>query len=403
MQLNVLLLELLVQSILILAQTGVQVTFWRWTARAGWSAQQRRALAVALLVLDVYLAISIAISTTQYAVPLHVAPGLQSFFRVPSSLWLFGSVGSFAFYLLWRLVRGFLLRNRTGDEPDLSRRHAIQTIGSVVVAAPAVTLALGAAIGRTEYQIREVEIPVNGLHPDLNGLRLVQISDLHLGDFLSERELARAIDAANTLRGNLGFVTGDLITKAGDPLPAAIRQIARFKTDAGVLGCMGNHEIYSGAEKATEQLAARVGIRFLRMGAQVMRFGAGQFNIAGVDFQPSMHRDLYLAGTEALIVPGMPNFLLSHNPDVFPVAVAKGFDVTLAGHTHGGQVTIEILNRGVNFARFYTPFVAGLYSREGKSIYVTRGIGTIGVPSRVGALPEITLIKLKSLPQQASL
>lgn len=90
----------------------------------------------------------------------------------------------------------------------------------------------------------------------------------------------------------------------------------------------------------------------------------------------------------------MLNVLLSHNPDVFPVAAEKGFDLTIAGHTHGGQITVEILGDAVNFARFYTPYVYGRYEQQEKFIYVSRGLGTVGMPVRVGAPPEVSLIKL---------
>ena len=84
---------------------------------------------------------------------------------------------------------------------------------------------------------------------------------------------------------------------------------------------------------------------------------------------------------------------------MFPVAARKGFDLTLAGHTHGGQVTVELLNQSLNIARFVTPFVSGYYDASAPdkpkaSLYVTRGIGTIGLPVRIGAPPEITLLRL---------
>jgi predicted MPP superfamily phosphohydrolase len=102
----------------------------------------------------------------------------------------------------------------------------------------------------------------------------------------------------------------------------------------------------------------------------------------------------YLNGAERLVLPGATNLLLSHNPDVFPVAAAKGFPAVLAGHTHGGQVQVEILNQSLNVARFITPFVYGLYREAASCVYVTRGIGTIGMPARIGAPPEIALLRL---------
>jgi predicted MPP superfamily phosphohydrolase len=81
---------------------------------------------------------------------------------------------------------------------------------------------------------------------------------------------------------------------------------------------------------------------------------------------------------------------------VFPVAAGLGFDLTMAGHTHGGQINVEILHQNLNVARFLTPFVYGRYGQGRASLYVSRGIGTIGIPVRIGARPEITLLRLTS-------
>ena len=102
----------------------------------------------------------------------------------------------------------------------------------------------------------------------------------------------------------------------------------------------------------------------------------------------------YLIGTEKLIASGEFNLLLSHNPDVFPVAARQGFDFVLSGHTHGGQINVEILDKNLNMAEFITPYTKGLYNNAASAIYVNSGIGTIGIPIRLGAPAEITLIKL---------
>jgi predicted MPP superfamily phosphohydrolase len=102
----------------------------------------------------------------------------------------------------------------------------------------------------------------------------------------------------------------------------------------------------------------------------------------------------YLQGAETLVRPGAFNILLSHNPDVYPVAAAKGFDLTVSGHTHGGQINIEILEQHLNVARFFTPYTYGLYNDQGRYAWVSRGVGTVGIPARVGAPPEVALIRL---------
>jgi len=292
-----------------------------------------------------------------------------------------------------------VVRNRMGTDTDPSRRRAIKLAANVAanaaMAAPFVVIGYGALVQRTDFRVREVDIPLSGLPPDLDGLRLLHLSDIHLSAFLSEAELARVIDASRELRPSVAVVTGDLISGRRDPLDACLRQLARLKTDAGVFGCMGNHERFARLEKTTAREAARMGVRFLRGEAQQLRFGNSVLNLAGVDFQSARAKDRYLEGAERLIVPGAANLLLSHNPDVFPKAARQGYNLLLAGHTHGGQVTVEILDRFVNPARFLTPYVYGLYRTGTAAAYVTRGIGTIGIPVRTGAPPEISLLRLR--------
>lgn len=302
-------------------------------------------------------------------------------------------------YLLWvtgasalRAVVRWAGRRWKG-EADPGRRRVLRLAGQAAIAAPAAVLGYGTFIQRVDFRVREVEAPIDGLPQDLDGLRILQLSDIHRGPFLSDRELGRAIDASRELRPNLAVVTGDLITANGDPLDSCLAQLARLKTDAGVFGCMGNHERFAAAEEHTESAAARLGIPFLRGRAQALRFGEATLNLAGVDYQAKKFP--YLRGAEGLMAPGAVNVLLSHNPDVFPVAARQGYNLLLAGHTHGGQVTVEILDESINPARFFTPYVYGLYRSGAAAAYVTRGIGTIGLPARIGAPPEISVVRLR--------
>lgn len=294
------------------------------------------------------------------------------------TVWLIGIVAA-----LW------ISRKTTDFDP--ARRQMLQIAGGSLCAVPMVGTAVG-IIRRNQFRLSEVQVPIANLPKDLDGLRIVQITDIHLSPFLSEREFARAIDMANETRANLALVTGDLITRRGDPLDACLHQLARLRADAGVLGCLGNHEIYARVQDYVTEQGRRIGIEFLRHGARQLRFGSAVINFAGVDYQ-QMHKP-YLKGAEHLVVPGAVNVMLSHNPDVFPVAARQGYDLTVAGHTHGGQVDVEILHEHVDVARCFTPFVQGLYRRGSSSVYVSNGLGTIGVPVRLGAPAEVSVLRL---------
>jgi uncharacterized protein len=275
------------------------------------------------------------------------------------------------------------------------RRRVLKIAGTLAVASPFVAMGYGVFVGRKDFGVRETSLSVPGLHPDLDGLRILHLSDVHMGEFLTGRDFARVIDMANGLHPHLAIMTGDLISKPGDPMQECVRQLARVRSDAGMYGCMGNHEMYSEAEAQVKAEAARRGIPFLRREHRELRFGNARLNIGGVDYQRAAAQKEYLKGAEKLIVPGALNLLLSHNPDVFPTAAGQGWDVTLSGHTHGGQVTLEIVEQKVNLMRFFTPYVAGEYHLGNASCYVTRGIGTVGIPARIGVPPEITLLRLR--------
>jgi len=290
--------------------------------------------------------------------------------------------------VLGTAVLGFVVRRVPYRE---DRRQLFRAAGAAVMASPAAVTAFG-ILHRNQFRLTETDIHMPGLPRDLNGLRLVQVTDVHLSAFLSERDFARAIDMANETRAQIALVTGDLITRRGDPLDAGIRQIGRLRAEAGVFGCMGNHEGYAHVEDYTAGEAARRGIRFLRSQTADLRFGSATLHLAGVDYEP-FHTP-YLQGAEDLLSPGSVNILLSHNPDVLPVAASQGWDLMIAGHTHGGQIGVEILHHNISPARYYTPYVRGLY-RIGKSAgYVSSGLGTVGLPVRLGAPPEVSLLRL---------
>ncbi|MEP7365171.1 MAG: metallophosphoesterase [Acidobacteriota bacterium] len=275
---------------------------------------------------------------------------------------------------------------------DPKRRQLLGAAKLSAIALPAAVCGYGVFVERNAFQMREVDLPIPNLPNALQGLRIAQITDIHFSAYLGVKELERAIAMANETKPHLGLLTGDFITLRRDPLDRCLELLPRLRAEAGLYGCLGNHEIIANCEGYAERAAARLGIRILRGRSEQLRFGGATLNLGGVDYQRSSQP--YLAGTESLIVPGAVNMLMSHNPDVFPVAAAQGWQATIAGHTHGGQVNFELLGEQLNVARFFTPYVYGLYREGGSSIYVSRGLGTVGAPIRLGAPPEVNLIRL---------
>jgi uncharacterized protein len=317
--------------------------------------------------------------------------GTVTWIRGSAMVWGMLSVFWMGAWLLWRaLVAIVRPEHSPADSP--ARRRFLKQTGAALFVAPLVVTGYGVFIQRLNIRLREQKIPIPGLPEDFDGLRVVQLTDIHLGPFLSEKELAYAVGMANETNPHLALVTGDMITMRGDPLDGCLKHLGGLHAEAGIFGCLGNHEVYARAEDYATRRGARLGIRYLRSEAVRLKFGGTLMNLAGVDYQ-RFHKP-YLTGAEKMVERGMFNMLLSHNPDVFPVAARQGYGLTVAGHTHGGQVRLEILREDLNVARFFTRYVDGLYSEGGRSVFVSRGIGTIGLPARLGAPPEVALLRL---------
>lgn len=317
--------------------------------------------------------------------------------RAGATLWMAGTMAAAALYAGSRLLAGRM--SQASAPSDSLRRRFLKSVPALAAAAPAAVIGYAVFIERRRIEPVEVELSLPGLPEDLHGLRIAQISDIHLGPMLEERHLEHIVGQANEFQPHLTVVTGDLITTRRDPLELCVRHLARLRATAGVYGCMGNHERWADAEEELEAMAARQGMRFLRYESTLLRFGSAKLNLVGIDYEDLKNRSTYLERAAPLQSPDAVNLLLSHNPDVIGTAAAKGFDITLAGHTHGGQVTLEFLHPSVNVARYYTPYVYGRYNTNAggrrATAWVTRGIGTIFVPARLGAPPEIPLIRLR--------
>lgn len=306
-------------------------------------------------------------------------------------LMLFGGLAfAWALVILAAWVAGLCLRKT----PLVPERRQLLT--AAALAAPAAVLGYGMVIGRRQFHLQEVDMPLPGLPADLDGLRIAQLSDIHLSPFLSRADLQWCVAMANETRPHLAAVTGDLITGIHDSIDDCLEDLRHLRADAGVFGCNGNHERYIDAEAYAAERAARLGMNFLRARRTTLQFGAAKLNLAGIDYEDNKWN--YALDTEGLMRPGELNVLLNHNPAMFPHIYKQGWDLALSGHMHGGQVNLELANARINVAEFSTPYVYGIYRERRSAMYVTRGIGTIGMPLRLGAPPEVALIRLRRVP-----
>jgi hypothetical protein len=215
-------------------------------------------------------------------------------------------------------------------------------------------------------------------------------------------EIRRYVGITNGLKPDLVALTGDFVTWDPSTQAAVVDVVAGIKAPFGLYGCLGNHEMWAKVEDSITRLFALRGIRILRSERALIRSGNDAINLLGVDYQsttrmgPENRRAVreYLVGVDRLIAPDTANILLSHNPNTFDRAAEYGIELSLAGHTHGGQVTLEFISPELSPSRLITSYIRGRFEKPGGQLYVNRGIGTIGVPIRFDAPPEITVFEL---------
>ncbi len=183
------------------------------------------------------------------------------------------------------LRHGAAIGARGGSGFDASRRTLFRYAAYLAGSLPFLAATYGFAAGRLRYTVEHVDVPIANLPPELDGLRIAQLSDIHIGDYMPPREIARAVAMANELSPDISFVTGDFVSSEGDPLDACINELAKLRAPLGVWGCNGNHEIYAGVEDEAERLFQQHGMRLLRARNEVIDYKGARFNLLGVDYQ----------------------------------------------------------------------------------------------------------------------
>jgi predicted MPP superfamily phosphohydrolase len=283
------------------------------------------------------------------------------------------------------------LGTKAGKAPTadgMTRRQVVEALGGAAIfGATGSMLGWGMVRGRHAFELTEVPLRIPGLPRVLDGYVIAQVSDLHVGAFVGERELDEGFLLVRRARPDLVVVTGDVVDF--DPVYASLaaRKLADLPARDGIAAILGNHDYYAGAEDVLAALRAE-GIDMMRDTGRIIRPGdGGGFALLGVDDMSSWRHDrtgprLDLA--LASVRPDLPRILLSHQPatiDLWSGEVAA----QLSGHTHGGQI-----NPGFSPLGLFMKYVAGSYSVDGTTLYVNRGFGTVGAPSRIGAPPEVT-------------
>jgi hypothetical protein len=277
------------------------------------------------------------------------------------------------------------------DRRYLLKRGTMAAIGSGLLA-------------RTGW-LEATELPevarVTLFHPELpevfSGLRVAQVSDVHAGPFMPARRLVRVREMVEVLRPDIVVFTGDQLDRRDVDADIFVQAFAGITAPMGVFGVLGNHDHLAGPQLGVAAMDAVGIVPLVNAAAEIQQQGA-RLMLSGVDdldAGPGWGPDFELASRGAADF----RLLLCHQPNGWRAGRAAGANVTLSGHTHGGQIALP--SRGVNLARLQTPYVAGPYLKAGQLLYVSRGVGVGAVPVRFGAPPEVDLITLRRGPLAA--
>jgi predicted MPP superfamily phosphohydrolase len=323
-------------------------------------------------------------------------PAAQYSLFYPPAIWGLGSLFSalllgLTLGVLWfgrMIVRLFRLfaGQAASDRPNPGRRHFLQAGVGGITSIPFILSGYGAVYAAKTCTVQELTVPFGC------SLNVVQLTDLHAGIFMSRKEIRRYTDQAIALEPDLLLLTGDFISNSLFFLSGCLEEMTRVQARYGTFATLGNHEHWYGKLSEVQSIFRTCRIPLLYNTHQMIQTEQGPFAVAGIDDLRSGRPDLdgALAGLDSAV----PTLLLSHRPEIFPRAAARGIPLTLSGHYHGGQVKIRLPGADVSLAHLMTPYPEGLYRIKTCHLYVSRGIGTTFTPVRLNAPPEVTLIHL---------
>ncbi len=263
---------------------------------------------------------------------------------------------------------------------------------------------LGAAIGAGivypalaepwRVAVEKINIRLHGLPASFEGFKIIQLSDLHYRPYTTLRQIAHVVDLTNALKPDLVVITGDFISLGHDHINELTPILMKLEARHGVTGVLGNHDQSSGAGAITAALRQSAMEMLRNQGRELTHEGSSIY-LAGVDSicgggGAYPHLNNALAGR----APGQTTILLAHEPDFADrLPVSAGISLQLSGHSHGGQICLPLLGALV-LPDWGKKYWKGLRKVNQTQLYTNRGIGTIGLPMRIGSLPEITEITL---------
>jgi predicted MPP superfamily phosphohydrolase len=289
-----------------------------------------------------------------------------------------------------RIVQA-IKRKKPEESFSPARRQFIKYAGTSFIGSAIGVPVLINTVASRDYKIANVELHFEQLPPGLKGLKIAQISDIHSGNFMREGHMSEIFELVSGTHPDIIVITGDMIDANPSEIPPLLNTIDLLKAQFGVYAVLGNHDHYAGAGKVRAALEQK--IKMLVNAGTTLDINGEKLAVLGIDDAGRRANFADLPKTMANISYDHFKVLLSHRPTFFPIAKSANVDLTLAGHTHGGQVGIEAFGLHVNPVHLFYRYARGLYEEDGKKLYVNPGVGMVGAPVRT-VPPEITLLTL---------
>lgn len=278
---------------------------------------------------------------------------------------------------------------------DPSRRRFLKLGGlSAAAAAGAIPVVASLATAR-DYVINRLDLHFENFPAALDGLTIAHVSDIHSGIFMSEQNMREIFELVNSLRPQLIMVTGDFVDTSDAQIESIYKATEMLKADHGLFGCLGNHDHFATASKVSAAMEQR-GMFMLNNGHQKLILENRELTIVGID-DAGRGRANFARLDQAVenVCPESFKIMLTHRPDMWDTVRSYGADLTLAGHTHGGQVGFRLGPLNLNPVYLVHKYAMGHFEAEGKHLYVNVGVGMVGVPIRM-VKPEVALLTLHS-------
>lgn len=293
---------------------------------------------------------------------------------------------------------------------DKSRRAFIRTSAGLVTGYAFIGATYG-VLGSDDYKVTNIKIKINNLPVELKGTTITLVCDVHSGPFMKEELMKEYVDAINDINSDFILMPGDLTNSQKTEIHPFANAFKNLKAPKGIYASLGNHDYFSDSEYIANVVSNETPIRLLRNESDILKINGKDLCIIGVEdtrqsganFDPVLMGYLDKTTEETKIkleqknlkYNDIPKIVLFHKPYFVDSFSEKNLDLVLSGHTHGGQIVLgKFGNVNISLAGAVSKYISGLYESGNSKLYISRGIGSVGLPIRINCPPEITKITL---------